>query len=209
MTFDVIFFLILIFFSLFGYLIGSIPFGLILTKLSGLGDIRNIGSGNIGATNVLRTGNKKLAFFTLIMDAGKGAFAIYLCVLLFNFLEISNFVSLELLKSMIAILSVIGHCFPIWLKFKGGKGVATGLGVILFLNLTIGIIALLIWIIIAKLFKMSSLSALFTYFMIPILMYYYDKENSFFIASLLITIICWFQHRENIKRLLKGLEPKI
>ena len=91
MTFDVNSFLILIFFSLFGYLIGSIPFGLILTKLSGLGDIRNIGSGNIGATNVLRTGNKKLAFFTLIMDAGKGAFAIYLGVLLFNFFEISNF----------------------------------------------------------------------------------------------------------------------
>ena len=209
MTFDVNSFLILIFFSLFGYLIGSIPFGLILTKLSGLGDIRNIGSGNIGATNVLRTGNKKLAFFTLIMDAGKGAFAIYLGVILFNFLEISNFASLELLKSMIAILSVIGHCFPIWLKFKGGKGVATGLGTILFLNLTIGIIALIIWIIIAKLFRMSSLSALFTYFMIPILMYYFDKENSFFIASLLITLICWFQHRENIKRLLKGLEPKI
>ena len=209
MTFDVNSFLILIFFSLFGYLIGSIPFGLILTKLSGLGDIRNIGSGNIGATNVLRTGNKKLAFITLIMDAGKGAFAIYLGVLLFNFLEISNFVSLELLKSIIATVSVVGHCFPIWLKFKGGKGVATGLGAILFFNLTIGIIALLIWIIIAKLFKMSSLSALFTYFMIPILMYYYDKENSFFIASLLITIICWFQHRENIKRLLKGLEPKI
>ena len=209
MTFDVNSFLILIFFSLFGYHIGSIPFGLILTKLSGLGDIRNIGSGNIGATNVLRTGNKKLAFITLIMDAGKGAFAIYLGVLLFNFLEISNFVSLELLKSMIAILSVIGHCFPIWLKFKGGKGVATGLGAILFLNLTIGIIALLIWIIITKLFKMSSLSALFTYFILPILIYYYDKENYFFIASLLISIICWFQHRENIKRLLKGLEPKI
>ena len=209
MTFDVNSSLIFIFFSLFGYLIGSIPFGLILTKSSGLGDIRNIGSGNIGATNVLRTGNKRLAFITLIMDAGKGAFAIYLGVLLFNFLEISNFVSLELLKSMIAIFSVIGHCFPIWLKFKGGKGVATGLGTILFLNLTIGIIALLIWIIIVKLFKMSSLSALFTYFIIPILMYYYDKENSFFVASLLISIICWFQHRENIKRLLKGLEPKI
>ena len=209
MTFDVNSFLILIFFSLFGYLIGSIPFGLILTKLSGLGDIRNIGSGNIGATNVLRTGNKKLAFITLIMDAGKGAFAIYLGVLLFNFLEISNIISLELLKSLIAILSVVGHCFPIWLKFKGGKGVATGLGAILFLNLTIGIIALLIWIIIVKLFKMSSLSALFTYFMIPILIYYFDKENSFFVASLLISIICWFQHRENIKRLLKGLEPKI
>ena len=209
MTFDINSFLILIFFSVFGYLVGSIPFGLILTKSSGLGDIRNIGSGNIGATNVLRTGNKKLAFITLIMDAGKGAFAIYLGVLLFNFLEISNFVSLELLKSIIATVSVFGHCFPIWLKFKGGKGVATGLGAILFLNLTIGIIALLIWIIIAKLFKMSSLSALFTYFIVPILIYYYDKENYFFIASLLISIICWFQHRENIKRLLKGLEPKI
>jgi len=209
MTFDINSFLILIFFSVFGYLVGSIPFGLILTKSSGLGDIRNIGSGNIGATNVLRTGNKKLAFITLIMDAGKGTFAIYLGVLLFNFLEISNFVSLELLKSIIATVSVVGHCFPIWLKFKGGKGVATGLGAILFLNLTIGIIALLIWIIIAKLFKMSSLSALFTYFIVPILIYYYDKENYFFIASLLISIICWFQHRENIKRLLKGLEPKI
>ena len=209
MTFDINSFLILIFLSVFGYFVGSIPFGLILTKSSGLGDIRNIGSGNIGATNVLRTGNKKLAFITLIMDAGKGAFAIYLGVLLFNFLEISNFVSLELLKSIIATVSVFGHCFPIWLKFKGGKGVATGLGAILFLNLTVGIIALLIWIIIAKLFKMSSLSALFTYFIVPILIYYYDKENYFFIASLLISIICWFQHRENIKRLLKGLEPKI
>ena len=209
MIFDLNYFLILIVLSLFGYFVGSIPFGLILTKSSGLGDIRNIGSGNIGATNVLRTGNKKLALMTLILDGGKGALAIYLAVFLFNSPSISNFFNHELIEPIVAIFAVIGHCFPIWLKFKGGKGVATGFGTILFLNLLVGIIALLIWVFIAKLFKMSSLSALFTYFIVPILIYYYDKENYFFIASLLISIICWFQHRENIKRLLKGLEPKI
>jgi glycerol-3-phosphate acyltransferase PlsY len=209
MTLDVNIFLIFIVFSLFGYLIGSIPCGLILTKSSGLGDIRNIGSGNIGATNVLRTGNKKLALMTLILDGSKGALAIYLALFLFHFLSISNFFSVELLKSMVAIFAVVGHCFPIWLKFKGGKGVATGFGIIIYLNLIVGIIAILIWVIIAKLFKVSSLSALISYLIIPILMFYYYKENYFFIASLTISFICWFQHRENIKRLLKGSEPKI
>ena len=124
MIFDLNYFLILMLFLFFGYFIGAIPFGLILTKLSGLGDIRNIGSGNIGATNVLRTGNKKIALLTLILDGGKGAFAIFLAAFFFKQLSISNLLGLEIVQSLVAVSAVIGHCFPIWLKFKGGKGVA-------------------------------------------------------------------------------------
>ena len=111
--------------------------------------------------------------------------------------------------SVIAISSVLGHCFPIWLNFKGGKGVATGFGTILFINLLVGIAALLIWFLIAKLFKISSMSALVTYFLIPFLMTFNSVENYFIIASIFISSICWFQHRENIKRLLNRTEPKI
>ena len=125
---------------LFGYFLGSIPFGLILTKISGLGDIRKIGSGNIGATNVLRTGNKKLALFTLLLDGGKGAIAIYLITIISTKVFNNNFDIVEFYQCTIAISAVIGHCFPIWLRFKGGKGVATGFGVILSLNLNIGIV---------------------------------------------------------------------
>ena len=209
MIFDLNYFLILMLFLFFGYFIGAIPFGLILTKLSGLGDIRNIGSGNIGATNVLRTGNKKIALLTLILDGGKGAFAIFLAAFFFKQLSISNLLGLEIVQSLVAVSAVIGHCFPIWLKFKGGKGVATGFGSIIILNLMVGVIALLIWISIAKIFKISSMSALIAYLIIPILMFLNSTENYFFIASLLISSICWFQHKANIKRLINGSEPKI
>ena len=209
MNFDFNYLLILLLFSFLGYLIGSIPFGLILTKMSGLGDIRDIGSGNIGATNVLRTGNKKIAFLTLILDGSKGALALFLLTSILTNTSIFSIYNFELILSVVAISSVLGHCFPIWLKFKGGKGVATGFGTILFINLLVGIAALLIWFLIAKLFKISSMSALVTYFLIPFLMTFNSVENYFIIASIFISSICWFQHRENIKRLLNRTEPKI
>ena len=194
---------------LFGYFLGSIPFGLILTKISGLGDIRKIGSGNIGATNVLRTGNKKLALFTLLLDGGKGAIAIYLITIISTKIFNNNFDIVEFYQCTIAISAVIGHCFPIWLRFKGGKGVATGFGVILSLNLNIGILALLIWVLIAKVFKISSMSALIAYFLIPILMFYFETELIYFLSSFIISLICFVQHRENIKRLINRSEPEI
>ena len=194
---------------LFGYFLGSIPFGLILTKISGLGDIRKIGSGNIGATNVLRTGNKKIALFTLLLDGGKGAVAIYLITIILTKVFDNNFYMLGFYQCTVAISAVVGHCFPIWLRFKGGKGVATGFGVILSLNLNIGIVALLIWVIIAKVFKISSMSALIAYFLIPILMFYYETEYIYFLSSFIISLICFVQHRENIKRLINRSEPKI
>ena len=209
MNFDSNYLLILLFFSFMGYLIGSVPFGLVLTKMSGLGDIRNIGSGNIGATNVLRTGNKKIAFLTLILDGSKGALALFLLTSILTNTSILSLYNYELIISVVAISSILGHCFPIWLNFKGGKGVATGFGAILFLNLIVGIIALIIWLLIAKLFKISSMSALISYFLIPFLMVFNSAENYFIIASIFISLICWFQHRENIKRLLNRTEPKI
>ena len=209
MNFDFNYLLILLFFSFMGYLIGSVPFGLVLTKMSGLGDIRNIGSGNIGATNVLRTGNKKIAFLTLILDGSKGALALFLLTSILTNTSILSLYNYELIMSVVAISSILGHCFPIWLNFKGGKGVATGFGTILFLNLIVGIIALIIWVLIAKLFKISSMSALISYFLIPFLMVFNSAESYFIIASIFISLICWFQHRENIKRLLNRTEPKI
>lgn len=194
---------------IFGYFLGSIPFGLILTKISGLGDIRKIGSGNIGATNVLRTGNKKIALFTLLLDGGKGAVAIYLITIILPKVFDNNINMVEFYQCTVAISAVIGHCFPIWLKFRGGKGVATGFGVILSLNLNIGIVALLIWVLIAKIFKISSMSALIAYFLIPILMFYYETEFIYFFSSFIISLICFVQHRENIKRLINRSEPKI
>ena len=180
MTYDLNY-LVLVSIFVFGYFLGSIPFGLILTKISGLGDIRKIGSGNIGATNVLRTGNKKIALFTLLLDGGKGAVAIYLITIILPKVFHNNFIMIEFYQCTVAISTVVGHCFPIWLRFKGGKGVATGFGVILSLNLNIGIVALLIWILIAKVFKISSMSALIAYFLIPVLMFYYETEIIYFL----------------------------
>ena len=208
MTYDLNY-LVLVSIFIFGYFLGSIPFGLILTKISGLGDIRKIGSGNIGATNVLRTGNKKIALFTLLLDGGKGAVAIYLITVILTKVFDNNFYMLEFYQCTVAISAVVGHCFPIWLRFKGGKGVATGFGVILSLNLNIGIVALLIWVLIAKVFKISSMSALIAYFLMPVLMFYYETEFIYFLSSLIISLICYVQHRENIKRLINRSEPKI
>ena len=202
-------YLVLVSIFIFGYFLGSIPFGLILTKISGLGDIRKIGSGNIGATNVLRTGNKKIALFTLLLDGCKGALAIYLITIILPKVFDNNFNMVEFYQCTVAISAVVGHCFPIWLRFKGGKGVATGFGVILSLNLNIGIVALLIWVLIAKVFKISSMSALIAYFLIPVFMFYYETEFIYFLSSFIISLICFVQHRENIKRLINRSEPKI
>ena len=199
----------LIIVTVYSYLLGSIPFGLILTKIFLKKDIRKIGSGNIGATNVLRTGNKKVAFLTLILDGSKGALALFLLTSLLTKASVFNIYNFELIMSVVAISSVLGHCFPIWLNFKGGKGVATGFGTILFINLLVGITALLIWLLMAKFFKISSMSALVAYFLIPFLMTFNSVENYFIIASVFISSTCWFQHRENIKRLLNRTEPKI
>ncbi len=183
---------------IFGYLIGSIPFGLVLTRMAGLGDIRKIGSGNIGATNVLRTGNKTLAFFTLILDSGKGA----ICV----------FILLYLIGPTSAIIAglgaVIGHNFPIWLKFKGGKGVATTLGTLLALNFIVGIAACLTWVVIAAIFRISSLAAIIALIMSPIYAFYLGNiELS--IAALMLGILSIIRHQQNIKRIFLGTEPKI
>ena len=203
----------LIFLSLFftlGYFVGSIPFGLILAKAYGLGDIRKIGSGNIGATNVLRTGNKKIALMTLLLDGIKGAFAIFITREVFNYEILTNLINdIIFFECVVGVAAVIGHCFPVWLKFKGGKGVATGFGIILCFDLLVGILSLITWLLIIKLFKVSSLSALVSYFFIPIFIFLNSPENNIFISSIIISCICFFKHKENIKRLFTGSEPKI
>ena len=196
-------------FVFFGYLVGSIPFGLILTRANGIGDIRKIGSGNIGATNVLRTGNKKLALMTLLLDGIKGALAIYLVKAISNYEIVSNLNNNNFFECVAGVSAVIGHCYPIWLKFIGGKGVATGFGVILYFDLFIGIISLIMWLLVTKIFKISSLSALTVYILIPILMFINSIENVFLISSIIISCVCFIKHKDNIKRLLKGSEPKI
>ena len=152
----------LLFISFFCYLLGSVPFGYILTKIILKKDIREIGSGNIGATNALRTGNKLIGYSTLILDILKAV--VPLLYLKFYYLDYIYLGSL---------CAFIGHVFPVWLKFKGGKGVATGFGVILSLNLNIGIVALIIWVLITKIFKISSISSLIAFFLITIPIFYY------------------------------------
>ena len=144
-----------------GYLIGSIPFGLILTWMSGLGDIRKVGSGNIGATNVLRTGNKYLALLTLVLDASKGAVAV---------ITISYFYSFEL-SLLCGLGAVLGHNFPVWLRFKGGKGVATTIGVLLASHWAVGIFICATWLVLAVSFRISSLAALVALFLSPFFAY--------------------------------------
>lgn len=183
--------------ALLSYLLGSVPFGLLLTKAAGLGDIRSIGSGNIGATNVLRTGNKKLAVLTLLLDGAKGAVAVLLAVYFDP--ELGKFA---------AIGSLIGHMFPVWLKFKGGKGVATGIGVITALNWPTGIAMMLTWLATAGLFRFSSLSALVAAALSPVYLTAFGRPDLAFVAITAAALI-FYKHRANIKRLLDRTEPKI
>ncbi len=196
------------------YLIGSIPFGLILTKLFDNNDLRNIGSGNIGATNVLRTGNKTLALLTLILDLSKSFIPLFIFFKLYPHPIINDFFNLIIIDKIFLVLVfgyffVLGHCFPIWLKFKGGKGIATSLGVILSIDVFIGLCLLTIWILVFLIFKISSLSALISSTSFPILIFFkYEKVNLLYL-SIILTIFVFFTHRENIIRLLKKEEKKI
>ena len=181
-----------------GYLFGSIPFGLVLVRLAGLGDIREIGSGNIGTTNVLRTGRKDLALATLILDAGKAGFA----CLLFTWL-ISTPAGL-----VAGGAAFLGHCFPVWLKFKGGKGVATFLGTLLAAAWPVGILACLTWLGTALLFRISSLSALVAAALAPVWALAFGRGDVALLALFLAGLVYW-RHTTNIARLFKGEEPRI
>lgn len=183
--------------ALGGYLLGSIPFGLLLTKWAGLGDIRKLGSGNIGATNVLRTGRKGLAFLTLLLDGGKGAAAALLAGQWGPDMAI-----------MAAGGALLGHMFPVWLRFRGGKGVATALGVLIALAWPVGVLACLTWAGAAALFRYSSLAALLAVAGAPIYAWLLaDRQFAGF--ALFVAVLVWVRHHQNIRRLLKGEEPKI
>ena len=182
-----------------GYLFGSIPFGLLLTRLAGTQDLRSIGSGNIGATNVLRTGRKDLAAATLLLDGGKGALAVLIAYAMGSYLA----------PLLAGLFAVIGHMFPIWLKFKGGKGVATIMGVLLALNPFTGLSVAAIWLVSALITRISSLSALIASFCAPGLIFLFTGSQQAAFTLSLITVLIWVKHRENIKRLVKGEEPKI
>ncbi|WP_306250304.1 glycerol-3-phosphate 1-O-acyltransferase PlsY [Parvularcula sp. IMCC14364] len=186
---------------LFGYLLGSIPFGLVITRLAGLGDIREIGSGNIGATNVLRTGRKDLALATLLLDSGKGGIAVLLMGL------ISGWQPLPM--ALAGAAAFLGHCFPVWLKFKGGKGVATFLGTLLALNSWSGLAACAIWLVTAFLTRISSLSALVAAGLTPLIMYFVIEVPVAALAAAFMAVLICYRHRDNIARIRAGTEPKI
>jgi acyl phosphate:glycerol-3-phosphate acyltransferase len=182
---------------LFGYLCGSIPFGLLLTRLAGLGDIRAIGSGNIGATNVLRTGRKGLAAATLVLDALKGTLAVL----------IGWRWGLDAAVAA-ALGAMLGHCFPVWLRFKGGKGVATFLGVLLGLHWLAMLITTAIWIGTAAATRYSSLSALLASAAAPLILVFFG-QGEVAACVLALTLLVWFRHRANLKRLMAGKESRI
>ena len=186
------------------YLIGSIPFALIITKLSGYGDIRNIGSGNIGSTNVLRTGNKFLAFTVLIFDILKGYIPTFYIL---NYLFDSN--NNELTIYALGSMTIIGHLFPVWLKFKGGKGIATYIGFIFAVNYALGAFFVFLWLFMAFLIKYSSMASIFSLFVIPFLMLFLSYNPSILLFFSLISIVLIIKHHANIKRLLNNTEPKI
>ena len=181
----------------FSYLLGSIPFGILVSKVFGLGNLRDIGSGNIGATNVLRTGNKLAALITLILDGLKGVLVVV----------VARFIS-EDAAITASIFVIIGHIYPVWLRFSGGKGVATFIGAILALSFVTGLLVCFIWIIIALIFRYSSLSAIVSSASAPIGVFlFYDKEA--LVVTLFMTVLIWYRHKDNIRRLIDGSEAKI
>ncbi|MBN9046714.1 MAG: glycerol-3-phosphate 1-O-acyltransferase PlsY [Rhizobiales bacterium] len=183
---------------IFGYLLGSIPFGLILTRMAGLGDVRSIGSGNIGATNVLRTGNKKLAAGTLVLDALKGTAAVL----------IAGRFGGEAAAIAAGFGAFIGHLFPVWIGFKGGKGVATYLGVLIGLAWPGALVFAVVWIVCAFLTRYSSLSALVACVLTTIALYAHG-DHAIAVLFTVLTIIIFIKHHANIRRLLAGTESKI
>ena len=183
--------------ALFGYLLGTIPFGLLLTRVAGLGDIRRIGSGNIGATNVLRTGSKKLAAATLLLDASKGVGAVLIAGLYGPDMAI-----------VAAAGALIGHLFPVWLGFRGGKGVATALGILVALSPPVGALTCGTWLLAAILLRYSSVAALAALAAAPVYAWQFaDPQRKEF--AIAIAVIVWIRHWQNIRRLLNGTEPRI
>jgi glycerol-3-phosphate acyltransferase PlsY len=181
-----------------GYLLGSIPFGLVLVRMAGLGDIRTVGSGNIGATNVLRTGRKDLALATLILDSGKGAAAVL----------IASHWGLQA-EMGAAFGAFLGHLYPVWLKFKGGKGVATTLGILLAFVPLAGLASCVTWAVTAAVTRISSLSALMAMLLAPFFaIYFYPDQKTYFLIGTMAVIV-WYKHKDNIKRIIIGTEPRI
>lgn len=195
---------------LVGYLLGSIPFGLVITRLGGLGDIRTIGSGNIGATNVLRTGRKDLALATFLLDSGKAGIA----ALIFHFVAAKFNPGLNPPIALLAgAFALVGHCFPVWLGFKGGKGVATYAGLLFASVWMLGVFAAISWLAIALIFRRSSLAALVTAVLVPIVawgeFWGTPYQPSEVIILALLTLLVLWRHKTNIARILDGTEPKI
>ncbi len=183
---------------LLGYLLGSIPFGLIVTRLAGLGDIRRIGSGNIGATNVLRTGNKTLAAITLLLDGGKGAVAVLLCIWLGDHAAVLS----------AGAGAVLGHAFPVWLGFRGGKAVATAYGVLIAAAWPVGLCAGAVWLAVAGLTRISSLAGLVSFALAPLLGATLADATIVKLA-LVIAVVVFVRHHSNIRRLIAGTESRI
>jgi glycerol-3-phosphate acyltransferase PlsY len=183
-----------------GYLLGSVPFGLVLTRAAGLGDIRAIGSGNIGATNVLRTGHKGLALATLLLDGGKGAIAVGLAWWLTQGAEVAVLTA--------GFAAVLGHNFPVWLRFKGGKGVATTLGTLAAVCWPAGLGCCLTWLVVAAIFRISSLAALVALALGPVYAWIFAGWPAA-VMALGLALMGFYRHQANITRLLKGEEPKI
>ena len=190
--------LALLIWAVLGYLFGSVPFGVLISRLMGLGNLRDIGSGNIGATNVLRTGSKPAAFATLVLDGAKGAIAAL----------IARAVAGEDAAQVAGLMALIGHCYPIWLKFNGGKGVATFLGLLLALSLPVGTACCATWVACAALKRISSLAALAAAGTSTFWMTLLGYSEGFVMGVILTTLIFW-RHRSNIRRLRAGTEPKI
>ncbi len=188
--------MIIVLSAIIGYLLGSIPFGLVITKAAGLGDIRAIGSGNIGATNVLRTGRKDLAFATLVLDSGKGAIAVAIAY------------GAGWRPEIAGAAAFLGHCYPVWLGFKGGKGVATFLGTLLALWFPAGVMACMTWLASALATRLSSLSALVAAAATPLILFSMGLR-SFALAGAFMALLIFVRHRANIERLLNGSEPRI
>ena len=181
-----------------GYLLGAIPFGLLLSRLAGLGDIRKVGSGNIGATNVLRTGRKDLAALTLLLDGGKGAAAVLLAAAFGPDTAL-----------MAGYGALLGHLFPCWLHFKGGKGVATALGVLLAVAWPVGVAACLTWLAVAALFRISSLAALAALAGSPLAAWLFMGDLQLVQFCAVVAVLVWLRHHANLRRLIAGQEPRI
>lgn len=184
--------------AVLGYLLGSIPFGMVLARVMGLGNLRDIGSGNIGATNVLRTGSKTAAALTLILDGGKGAVAVFAARAWIG----------EDAAQIAGVMAFFGHCFPVWLRFQGGKGVATFLGLMLALYWPVGIACCLTWLATAAVSRISSLSALVSSASAAVWLVILS-ETQLVLLSVAVAALIFLRHRDNISRMLQGSEPKI